>query len=75
MQVHQNAAGPGAPLLLGEAERAGTAQSGKKEAQGGSHQCLYLKERCQEDGTMLLSVVPSARTRDNGHKLEHRGFL
>ena len=34
----------------------------------------YLRGRCQKDEARLCSVVPSDRTRGNGHKWKHRKF-
>jgi len=34
----------------------------------------HLKGGCKEEGAKFLSLVPSDRTRGDGHKLKHRRF-
>lgn len=70
--------GTGASLLLGEAGRAESGQSGEEDSQGDLihvHKCL--KGGCKEDGARVLFfffsflVEPCARTKGHGQNLEH----
>jgi len=46
----------------------------KKRRLRGDLMNAYQKGGCQEDGSILFSVVPSNRTRGNGQKLKHSKF-
>lgn len=56
-----------------KAERAGPVQPGEGKAQG--NPLYHLKGGCKEDRARLLPMAPSAKTRDDRHKLEQEGSI
>jgi len=48
--------------------------SEKQAARGPKNAHKYLKGGCQKDGAKLFSMMPSDRTRGNGHKMKQRKF-
>ena len=71
--------GTGVPFIQGEAERAGTVQPGEVSSMYTLCVCkytyihyIYMYIYIYIYIYMLCSVVPSTRTRGDGHKLAHR---
>lgn len=58
---HQNDEGPGAPLLWGEAEKAGPVQPGEEAQRDLISIHKYLKRGCKQGTARVLTVVPMPR--------------
>lgn len=64
----------GAPVLWGEAERAGPIQAGVQEVQGEHHQCIQISEKWVQRVQPSSSGVPGVMTRSNEQVMKKRMF-
>lgn len=74
MKGHQDEQGTGASLTWGKAKGAGSLQPEKEKAQRNWSMLIDIWRENVKGMEPLFSVVPSNKTRGNGHKLHHRKF-
>lgn len=61
--------------ISGKVERDGAVWTREESSGGSINVYKYLKGECKEEAARVFSVMPSAQTRGNGHKLKCRSFL